>query len=96
MAVPPSASLEFAADALRLLVAVMAAAMTAIAVLAYRRTGTRRMAFVAAAFASFLLRVLVVEQLLATSSVPPDAVSLVRAVFDLVTLLFFAAAVLKN
>lgn len=78
------------------MVALLAVAMTVVAALAYRRTRTRRMAFIAAAFATFFFRVLVVEQLLATSSVSTDAVSLVRAVFDLVTLLFFAVAVLKN
>jgi hypothetical protein len=93
LAVIPPSSLDLSILFLRFAAAALALAMTVVALLAYRRVKSARMAFMSAAFATFFVRVLFVEQLLLVISLPSEDVDLIRVVFDLITIVLFAAAV---
>ena len=84
-------------EALRAVVAGVALVLLIISLIAYRRAKARRLLFVSGAFAAVIIRVLVVEN---SSLLFPflslDAVDLLRGVLDLVMLLLFFLAVVKN
>ena len=82
---------ELAASAIVLVVAIIAAALTWVALRAQRRTSSRSLGFVAAAFGLFALKGLVVSVALWNDMLAHQHLEVVSALFDLgiVVLLFW-------
>lgn len=84
-------------DGVRLVVAGFALILLVISLTAYRRNKSTRLLFVSGAFSVFLARVLIVENLsLLFPSFSLDVVDLLRGALDLVTLLLFFLAVVRD
>ena len=84
-------------EGVRLVVAGFAFILLAISLTAYRRNGSTRLLFVSGAFCVVLVRVLLVENLpLMFPSLSLDITDLLRGALDLVTLLLFFLAVVRN
>ncbi|MDG7007234.1 MAG: hypothetical protein JRN06_03185 [Nitrososphaerota archaeon] len=84
-------------EGVRLVVAGFALVLLVISLTAYRRNSSTRLLFVSGAFSVVLVRVLLVENLpLMFPSLSLDITDLLRGALDLVTLLLFFLAVVRN
>lgn len=84
-------------EGVKLVVSGFAFVLLVISLTAYRRNRSTRLLLVSGAFSAVLVRVLIVENLaLLVPSLSLDVIDLLRGAFDLVTLLLFFLAVVRN
>jgi hypothetical protein len=86
---------ESAATIIVIVVSIVSLVMAAIAVRSLRRTGNRRLAYVASAFATFAVKGVVVAWALQSSTIQHEHLEVVSALFDLVTIVLLVIPIFR-